>query len=181
MANNFAHSHLCPVCWQSWVHGQRIYCTNECRRTASNFLNRTFFVRSNLAELGFTFIKADGIFFDIEIPGELKPYYPTFNHRFSFPCPGLHIDALSGEALLNVVGEFLGKQVVSLIRECLDENYSSAPRTREWFHKRVLSLYNHPAWSTFCPKCCVKRISTEAGWDPQNDCCTDCSIIAIPF
>jgi len=181
MVNNFAHSHLCPVCWQSWVHGQRIYCSDECRRSASNFLNRSFFVRSNLAELGFTLTKADGVFFDVEIPGELKPYYPAYNHKFCFPAPGLAIDCLDGNSLLLIAEEFIGKPVTALIREFTTEEAYHSDKGRTWFHKRVLALYNHPAWSTFCPKCQVKRISTEAGWDPQNDCCTDCSIIAIPF
>lgn len=181
MVSNFTDPHLCPVCWHNWVHGQRIYCSDQCRREASNFLNRTYFLRANLGELGFTLTKSDGIFFTIRVPRMMEPYLPSYNHEFCFPAPGLSVEALGQEALYDTVEEFVGPYVTSLIREYCNENYSSAPRTVSWFHKMCFAGYSHPAHSTFCSKCCVKRLTTEAGWDPQNDCCTDCSIIAIPF
>lgn len=183
MSNHFTDPHLCPVCWQNWVRGRNIYCSAECLNIAHGFLTRTDYYRRILSEVGFKLTKSDGIFFDIEIPDDLKRFYPCYNHKFVFPAPGAAIDCLSGASILDTIRSWLGPKVAEVIRQFSYKDFNEDRNFAALFVSRAIEIYSDSRNAPVCQSCGRSFIISEQSWDPNTDQCTDCANAqaAIPW
>jgi hypothetical protein len=164
---------LCPVCQTHNVIKGGRYCSPACYNIAYNFRKRLMVLARFLRSVGFR-CTMDRTLVTVEMPEQLKPYYPKETHKFYFPQPGMKLAELSAVSLWRELRFMLGYPLVDFLEWLCDRDGIASHDGINLLSIMAYTLYHIPAYTSRCHVCENQFIKSHYAVSGSPAVCVDC-------